>query len=134
MNDNNQINMESPQLLARDGNVNPVIELMANMLNYLNVSLYEGQFTLNHEQSRRRLNEIYDIVSITPCINPSLNDVVDFYRNVKNLRSVTETDDPDYCSYMRELYQHVRLSESRNLQKQRDDITESIRMKKKGGV
>lgn len=134
MNDNNQINMDSPQPITRDGNVNPVIELMANMLNYLNVSLYEGQFTLNHEQSRRRLNEIYDIVSITPCINPSLNDVIDFYRNVKNLRSVTETDDPDYCSYMRELYQHVRLSESRNLQKQRDDITESIRMKKKGGV
>ena len=108
MNDNNQINMDSPQPITRDGNVNPVIELMANMLNYLNVSLYEGQFTLNHEQSRRRLNEIYDIVSITPYINPNFNDVVDFYRNVKDLRSVTETDDPDYNHYMRLLYHYIR--------------------------
>lgn len=92
--------------------VNPVIELMANMLNYLNVSLYEGQFTLNHEQSRRRLNEIYDAyaTNIDPSIKaqPTLSDITEFYRNVKDLRNVTETDDPDYNHYMRSFCRHIR--------------------------
>jgi glutamate formiminotransferase len=26
-----------------------IVQLMANIINYLNVSLYQGQFTYNHE-------------------------------------------------------------------------------------
>ncbi len=28
-----------------------IVQLMANIINYLNVSLYQGQFTYNHERS-----------------------------------------------------------------------------------
>jgi hypothetical protein len=92
--------------------VNPVIQLMANMINYLNVSLYEGQFTLTHEQSRRRLNEIYDTYATNndPSIKvqPTLYDIKEFYKNVNHLRNVTETDDPDYNYYMRSFCRHIR--------------------------
>jgi hypothetical protein len=61
---------------------NNIAQLMANFINYLNVSLYEGTFTYNHEQARARLNEIYDSVSKTPSSPPSLEDSVDFNNNV----------------------------------------------------
>jgi hypothetical protein len=109
--DNNVI-IESTETI----NVHRIVQLFANMMNYLNVSFYEGRFTYNHEQARVRLNNIYDSVSKSPSLAPSMEDIVDFYRNVNDLKNVTETDDQDYASYMRELYQHVRLSESRNLQ------------------
>lgn len=94
-----------------DKRVNPVVQLMANMINYLNVSLYEGQFTLQHEQSRRRLNEIYDTyaTNIDPSIRvqPTLYDITEFYTNVNHLRNVTETDDQDYTHYMRSFIHHI---------------------------
>jgi hypothetical protein len=88
-----------------DGNVNinKIIITMANMLNYLNVSLYEGQFTYKHEQARAKINEIYDSVSKTALLAPSLYATAEFYNNVKCLQNVTDTDDPDYYQYMREL-------------------------------
>lgn len=91
-----------------DSSLNEVVELMANMINYLNVSLYEAQFTLKHEQSRRRLNEIYDAYSLKTNECPTVS-VSEFYMNVKELRSVTETDDPDYTRYMRLLRCYIRL-------------------------
>jgi hypothetical protein len=39
--------------------VHYIVQLMANIINYLNVSLYQGQFTYNHEQSFAQLNELY---------------------------------------------------------------------------
>ena len=86
-----------------DNNINKIVITMANMLNYLNVSLYEGQFTYKHEQARLKLNEIYDSVSKTPLLAPSLDVTAEFYNNVKCLKNVTDTDDPDYYQYMREL-------------------------------
>ena len=88
-----------------DGNVNinKIIITMANMLNYLNVSLYEGQFTYKHEQACAKINEIYDSVSKTPLLAPSLDATTEFYNNVKCLKNVTDTDDPEYYQYMREL-------------------------------
>ena len=86
-----------------DNNINKIVITMANMLNYLNVSLYEGQFTYKHEQARLKLNEIYDSVSKTPLLAPSLDVTAEFYNNVKYLKNVTDTDDPDYYQYMREL-------------------------------
>ena len=86
---------------------NDYIQLMANMINYLNVSLYEGQFTYNHEQARLRLNEIYDTLSKTPTITPSKNDIIEFYNNVKYLKNVTDTDDMDYWNYISKLKQYI---------------------------
>jgi hypothetical protein len=86
---------------------NDYIQLMANMINYLNVSLYEGQFTYNHEQARLRLNEIYDTLSKTPSITPSKNDILEFYNNVKYLKNVTDTDDIDYWNYINKLKQYI---------------------------
>ena len=86
---------------------NIYIELMANMINYLNVSLYEGQFTYNHEQARLRLNELYDTLSKTSSITPSKNDILDFYNNVKYLKNVTDTDDVDYWYYISKLKQYI---------------------------
>jgi hypothetical protein len=79
---------------------NPIVTLMAHVMNYLNVSLYEGRFSYNDEQSRATLNEIYDSVSKTPLIAPSVSDSEAFYRNVGYLRRVTDTDDADYGKYM----------------------------------
>jgi hypothetical protein len=89
-----------------------VMELMANMINYLNVSLYEGQFTLKNEQSRRRLNEIYDAQSCKSHSDPSIRDIIEFYMNVKELRNVTDTDDSDYTRYMRLLRCYIRLCDA----------------------
>jgi hypothetical protein len=84
-------------------NINKIVITMANMLNYLNVSLYEGQFTYKHEQARAKINEIYDSVSKTALLAPSLDAIAEFYNNVKCLKNVTDTDDPEYYQYMREL-------------------------------
>lgn len=90
--------------------VHPILSLMANMMNYLNVSLYEGQFTYNDERARATLNEIYDRVSVSNAPDtspPSGNDVDTFYRNVGYLRHVTDTDDADYARYMCEFRRYV---------------------------
>jgi hypothetical protein len=84
-----------------------VVILFANFINYLNVSLYEGQFTQKHEQARANLNEIYDIVSKTPEQPPSLEQCVSFYNDVRILENVTETDDPIYYTYKRLLRVHI---------------------------
>jgi hypothetical protein len=90
--------------------VNNIVQLMANFINYLNVSLYEGTFTYNHEQARTRLNEIYVSVSKTPSLPPSLEDSIDFYQNVNYLTNVTYTDDPDYYTYKRNLKNYINVS------------------------
>lgn len=87
--------------------VHPIVQTVANMMNYLSVSLYEGQFTLKHEQARTRLNELYDYISKTPSVAPSLSHSSEFYYNVNELRNVTETDYPDYHVYMRKLKKYI---------------------------
>ena len=86
---------------------NPTVTLMAHVMNYLNVSLYEGLFTYNHEQARATLNEIYDSVSKTPLMAPSVKDTEMFYGTVHYLRRVTDTDDADYANYMRDLRRYI---------------------------
>lgn len=88
-----------------------IIQLMANIINYLNVSLYEGLFTYNHEQSRASLNAIYDAVSASPTVPPSPDDCAEFYRSMHYLTNVTDTDDPDYYVYKKTLRCHVRALE-----------------------
>jgi hypothetical protein len=84
---------------------NEIVILMANMINYLNVSFYESLFTYNHEQARAELNAIYESVALKP---PSLDDSVTFYRNVLYLKSVTDTDDSTYHVYMRQLKSYIQ--------------------------
>jgi glutamate formiminotransferase len=91
--------------------VHPIVQIVANMMNYLSVSLYEGQFTLKHEQARTRLSELYDYISKTPSAAPSLRHSSEFYYNVKELRNVTDTDDPDYYAHMRKLKAYMNTLE-----------------------
>ncbi len=85
-----------------------IVILMANMINYLNVSLYESLFTYNHEQARAELNEIYESVALKCSEPPSFDDSNNFYRNVIYLKSVTDTDDGIYHTYMRQLKSYIQ--------------------------
>jgi hypothetical protein len=85
-----------------------IVVLMTNIMNYLNVSLYEGLFTYNHEQARVELNAIYQSVAEKCNEPPSLDDSVNFYRNIIYLKSVTDTDDATYHTYMRQLKTYIQ--------------------------
>ena len=96
-----------------NNNNNEIVILMANMLNYLNVSFYESLFTYNHEQARAELNAIYESVALEYTESPSLDDSINFYRNVIYLKSVIDTDDGTYHTYMRQLKSYIqKLKES----------------------
>jgi len=90
--------------------VDPAIATMAGMINYLTVSLYQGQFTYNDEQAWARLNDMYDRNSKTPSVAPSVSDIREFYNNITFLWRVTETDDPDYDMYMRQLRRYIQAN------------------------
>ena len=79
----------------------PVIITMANMINYLSASMYQGQFTYNHERAWARLNEIYTLSSKTPNVAPSIDSIDEFRSCVASLEKVIDTDDGDYYNYMR---------------------------------
>ena len=110
--------------------VHPVVTTMANMINYLTVSLYQGQFTYNHEQAWAQLNEIYNCISKTPSIGPSLKTIQDFHGNVASLWFVTETDDPDYDRYVRQLRRQIATAEAEKIkEEERASWIESICVK-----
>ena len=79
--------------------VHEVVQTMANIINYLAVSLYESQFTKNHEDSYMTLCSIYANVASKPSLLPTIKDIKQFYDNIVYLGSVTYTDDPDYYTY-----------------------------------
>ena len=83
--------------------VHEVVETMTHMINYLSVSLYESQFTKNHQDSYKTICSIYDNVAKQPYEPPSFIDVKQFYDNILYLGSVTYTGDPDYYTYKRKL-------------------------------
>jgi beta-glucosidase/6-phospho-beta-glucosidase/beta-galactosidase len=90
-----------------------IVILMANMINYLSVSFYESLFTYNHEQARAELNAIYESVVLKCSEPPSLDDSINFHRNIIYLRGVTDTDDATYHTYMRQLKSYIqKLKES----------------------
>lgn len=94
--------------IVENNNNNEIVALMANMINYLNVSFYESLFTYNHEQARAELNAIYEFVVLKCREPPSLDDSINFYRNVIYLKSVTDTDDGTYHTYMRQLKSYIQ--------------------------
>jgi len=83
----------------KENSVHEVVEIMTHLMNYLSVSLYESEFTKNHQDSYATLKSIYDSVTLNPSIKPSINDISQFYDNVVYLAKVTFTDDPDYYKY-----------------------------------
>ena len=87
--------------------VHMIVQTMTNFMNYLYVSLYEGQFTKNHEDSYSILHSIYDSVATTPSMAPSLYDCAQFYDNIVYLANVTYTDDPDYYTLKRTLRKYI---------------------------
>ena len=88
----------------------PVIITMANMINYLSVSMYQGQFTHNHERAWARLNEIYTLISKTPDAAAPKDMVEEFRSCVASLEKVIDTDDGDYYNYMRILRKYYTSS------------------------
>lgn len=88
----------------------PVIITMANMINYLSASMYQGLFTYNHERAWARLNEIYTLSSKTPNVAPSIDNINEYRSCVASLEKVTETDDGDYYNYIRQLHQYCNSS------------------------
>ena len=87
--------------------IHPTVQTMANFMNYLSVSLYESEFTKNHQDSYATLQSIYDSVSSTPSELPQLHDIKQFYENIVYLGNVTYTDDPDYYTYKRSLRKYI---------------------------
>ena len=84
-----------------------ILQDMAHFMNYLSVSLYESQFTKNHEDSYATLRSIYDNAASQPSTQPSYRDVKQFYDNIVYLGSVTYTDDPDYYKYKIKLRKYI---------------------------
>ena len=84
-----------------------IVQDMAHFMNYLSVSLYESQFTKNHEDSYATLRSIYDNAASHPSTPPSHRDVKQFYDNIVYLASVTYTDDPDYYKYKIKLRKYI---------------------------
>jgi hypothetical protein len=87
--------------------MNEIVTLFSNFINYLNVSYYEYHFTQTHQQARLNLDTIFSEVSKTPEKSPTLEQCISFYNDVRTLENVTETDDPDYHQYKRLLRRHI---------------------------
>jgi hypothetical protein len=96
--------MSEPELETIEPTPNHCVQLMANVMNYLNVSLYEGSFKKCHEDALRALNSIYDTVAKAPQELPPYSMRTSFYDNFIFLSPVTDTDDPDYTRYKRQLF------------------------------
>ena len=86
---------------------NEIVTLLANFVNYLNVSYYESLFTQKHEDARANINAIYDAVAMTPNAPPTKEQCVSFYNDIRVLGNVTYTDDPDYFIYKRLLRKYI---------------------------
>jgi hypothetical protein len=89
-------------------NPNHCVQLMANVMNYLSVSLYDGSFKKCHEDALRELNSIYDTVAKSPKELPPYPMRASFYDNFIFLSPVTDTDDPDYTLYKRDLFKFTK--------------------------
>ncbi len=99
----------------KENSLHEVVEIMTHFMNYLSVSLYESQFTKNHQDSYDTLKSIYDSVTLTPSIKPSINDISQFYDNVVYLENVTFTDDPDYYAYKMKIRKYIAYLKKNNL-------------------
>ena len=86
---------------------NEIVVLLANFINYMNVSYYESLFTQKHEEARANINAIYNAISKTPHLPPTKDQCISFYNDIRVLANVTHTDDPDYFIYKRLLRKYI---------------------------
>jgi hypothetical protein len=94
--------------------VHEVVLLMASIMNYLSVSLYEGLFQQRHQEALSELNTIYNEISKNPQNAPSFKDAVLFYNNFVYLSKVMDTDDPDYSRFRKSLYRYINANIIKN--------------------
>ena len=87
--------------------IHEVVLLMASMMNYLSVSLYEGLFQQRHQEALSDLNTVYNEISKHPQDAPSSENAVLFYNNFVYLSKVMDTDDPDYSRFRKSLFQYI---------------------------
>ena len=90
--------------------VHHIVQVMANFINYLNVSLYENMLNYKHERARAELDFIYENVAMNPSLPPSLENCALFYNNIDCLTKVTYTDDVDYYTYKRTLKKYIVMN------------------------
>ena len=90
--------------------VHEVVLLMASIMNYLGVSLYEGLFQQRHQEALSELNTIYNAISKNPQDEPSSEDAVLFYNNFVYLSKVMDTDDPDYSRFRKRLFNYINAN------------------------
>lgn len=85
-----------------------VMSAMATLLNYMNVSTYEGQMTLQHKEYRHNIDQVYDQCCKSQKITNA--DCQCFYSNLKALEPImmTEDEDPEYTHIHNELIKCFR--------------------------
>ena len=83
------------------------VVLITNLINYLNFSFYEAQFTQAHEEARASINAVYNAISSDPTKAPTRKQCVTLYTDIRILENVTYTDDPDYFTYKRYLRKYI---------------------------
>lgn len=93
--------------IIKETDIHEIVVTMTHFMNYLSVSLYEDQFTQNHQNSYSIIKSIYNNISLHPYTPPSLYDVEQFYTNILYLANVTFTDDPDYYNYKIKLRKYI---------------------------
>ena len=101
------IEKKDSQNISPSCSVHEIVQVMADFINYLSVSLYQEQFTQMHHDSYLIIHTIYNTISSKPHIPPSLYDIEQFYNNINYLGNVTYTDDPDYYTYKRKLRKYI---------------------------
>lgn len=107
MDEEEDIEQKVSQNISLSCSVHEIVQVMADFINYLSVSLYQDQFTQIHHDSYVMIHTIYNTISSKPHIPPSLYDVEQFYKNIIHLGNVTYTDDPDYYTYKRKLRKYI---------------------------
>jgi len=97
------------ETLSTDVEPHEAVVVITNLINYLNFSFYEAQFTQRHEEARVNINSVYNAISSNPTKPPTQNQCVTMYTNMKILENVTYTDDPDYFTYKRYLRRYIAV-------------------------
>ena len=85
------------------------ITAMTHLLNYLDASSHDAQFTLRHKESRHNIDQVYDQSCKTQKITHA--DCQCFYANMKALEPVISTDEgPEYTIVHNELIKCFRVA------------------------
>ncbi len=86
----------------------PAMSAMATILNYMNVSTYDGQMTLQHKEFRHNMDQVYEKCCNSKNITNA--DCQCFYYNLKALEPIMMTEDEhqEYTRFHNELIKCFR--------------------------